>query len=208
MRWLVLLLLAGVADAKPPRPREIQDPFYDEDTTNACERHKYWEGVKTCLERSGTLTILHEADGAKLVRMSFASMRDHAVIYLYARRADKWWRGNLYTTLNPTTELLSFSKLDGGYRIDIGTIARTSAIFDGVSAQRVVLQRRNSTVCDGQGTNCRTLMTACDAYVGGKAYWSFRGTIAFSGKTAMLAGDTSRGGRLCTPPKSVMVVTQ
>ena len=60
------------------------------------------------------------------------------------------------------------------------------------------MRRKTALFCSGQSSGCTQILTACDVFVAGKLYATFRGTLAYQGAGLMkVTGDRSRAGDYC-----------
>lgn len=199
-----LLLVVGTATAHAHPVGMLKDPFgprYDA----SCDVSKTWTKVTACLARQGQrVSIVREVDGAKLVALRYGSATD-ATLGLYLLEGGRWTRQAFYASSNATSELLAFRKTtERGYRMDVGTVLSTSVQLDDVSPTKAVMRRVLTTECRPQ-KGCRTVITSCDVYVEGKAYWFFHGQPAWKSDGAVrVAGDTRFAGTLCMPPRTMI----
>ncbi|HSD87757.1 MAG TPA: hypothetical protein VLB44_09600 [Kofleriaceae bacterium] len=205
MRWptvLVMLLAAGVVEA---RRRPVPDADFGS-SGQSCDRNKSWPKLHSCLQRGGnSVNALYELDGAKLVSVRGGSSSDTAAVYLFLFREGVWQRANVYTTVNPTNEILTFGRMKKtrGYKLEVGTVSTVTTKLGENWVGKVTLRRLITTVCLDETGYCRSLFTQCDALIDGKALWSFRGQLAIDNTKIQLSGDTSRAGTICAPPRSL-----
>lgn len=203
MVLLVLGALAADATARrrPPPPDELRDPFGD--SRAPCSQGKSWPKLRACLEKDDVrVSVLHELEGAKLVALVTEGSTS-TPLRLYVQNGEQWRQASFFSTNNTSSELLSFKQVgEQRYRIDQGTLMQTSAVIGAPgTVKRVWLRRRVTTLCTD--TSCRSVITACDAMVEGKAYLSFRGTLHAQGTTVFVVGDKSRAGAQCAPSPSI-----
>lgn len=191
---VLLAICASVADARPRRPPPDLDEFEE---PRRCDRKRTWAEMRKCL--GANATVLHEDDGAKLVATANGSTKSMRLYVLI----DGSWRLSTYSGADDaTSELLAFKRIAVGYRVDEGRVLQSLARIDAAgSSVRVWLRRRLSTVCFAGTVVCRTVITACDALVDGKSYWSFHGTLHEKDKTLFVVGDKSRAGAHCVPSR-------
>lgn len=196
---VLLAIFTAMADARPRRP----PPDLEPEDLPRCDRGKTWPQIRTCLERRGAnVSTLFEADGAKLVAIPDRTSGDAKPMRLYVQIGDEWQATSYSATDTAVSELLRFKRIAAGYRIDQGQLVHSSVTLGtpGTSV-RVWLRRRLSTVCFAGTTVCRTIITACDAMIDGKTYWSFRGTLHEKDKSLFVVGDKSRAGAHCAPSR-------
>lgn len=208
MRWptvLAVVLAAGVVYA---RPRPIPAPEGFGTGLVNCDHNKSWPKLHSCLQRGGnSVNELYALDGAKLVTVRGGTSSDSAALYLYLLRDGVWQRANVYSTINPTNELLSFGRMTKarGYKLEVGTVSTVTTTLGESWVGKVTLRRLLTTVCLDETGYCRSMFTRCDALVDGKTYWSFRGELSISqGSVVRVTGDTSRAGTICAPPRSML----
>ncbi len=150
------------------------------------------------------MAIVREVDGAKLVALHDGSATD-STLGLYVLERGRWTRQAFYASASANSELLAFERTtEPGYRMDVGMVTPTSVRLDDVSPTKVVLRRVLTTECRPQ-KGCRTVISSCDVYVDGKAYWFFHGRVAWKKDGVVkVAGDTRFAGALCTPPRTLI----
>jgi hypothetical protein len=202
VRWptvLVVVLVAGRVDARPRPVPDFGTP------TVSCDRGASWPKLHSCLQRGGnSVNELYDLDGAKLVTVRRATS-DTAAVYLFLLRDGVWQRANVYNSVNPTTEILSFGRMKKtrGYKLEVGTVSTIATALGEERVRKVTLRRLISTVCLDETGYCRSVFTQCDALIDGKAYWSFRGKLAIENTRILLTGDTTHAGTVCAPPRSL-----
>lgn len=213
MRWGPVLFVLGASTtaalASPPSPRrpppppsDLQNPFGD-GRLRACSEGKSWPKLRACLEKDhAKVNILHDVDDAKLIALVTEGAAS-TPLRLYVKEGEQWLQASFFGVDNAASSLLSFRRLgEGRYRIDQGLLMQTSAVVGASgTSQRVWLRRQQTTICTDK--TCRTVITACDGMVDGKAYWSFRGTLYEQGRNLFVVGDKSHAGQQCAPSPPV-----
>jgi len=200
-----MILAAGVVDARPRRVPDFDNSLGS--SAQSCDRDKSWPKLHGCLQRGGnSVTELYDLDRAKLVTVRGGSTtNDTAAVYLFLLRDGVWQRANVYSTVNPTNEILSFGRMQKtrAYKLEVGTVSTVMTTLGENWVGRVTMRRLLTTVCLDDTGYCRSLFTQCDALIDGKTYWSFRGTLSIEKGAIRVTGDASRAGALCAPPRSL-----
>ena len=196
----VVLLVASAAHAK----RVVHIPTLRE----LCPGGEDWRKTTACFARHGKHEVLRDDATAKLIR--FAPGTRIAGIYLYLVKDKRWYvHGDL--RIFQEHELVGFQRVTlgkyGAYRIDAG-IAQASAIsLDGETSQMATYRIKRTLICvDKRG--CYQMMTACDVLVRGKAYYSFRGTLAVEDGMLKLVGDRRNAGTHCRQAEDIADLRQ
>lgn len=199
MRYLAavafVLVLATPAQAR----RVVQLPRL----ADLCPGNENWAKVEACIRRHGQLTIEHADADAKLVRVRAPSLISG--LYLYRHRAKWEYLGELGVYADP--ELLGFSRVrfgpHAGYRVDAGVASSRGLSLDGVTTISAVFRERFTLVCFEGSFGCFAMTTACDMLVGGKAYYTFRGTLVYDHHELRVVGDRTAAGSICTQAEVV-----
>lgn len=204
MRWLasvgVVVVLAAVSSTASARRVRFSDP---------CEGAATWKRVESCLGKRGTLSMVYQSDGVKVVRLAHRPPAIGAQLILYTQRDENWQRGGLSTFTNSSTELIGVTPhttpYGAGIRVDIGTTISTT-ISTGASSSRGILRRVFTSVCWPGAWTCRSVMTSCEAYVRGRVFWAFRGELVWHATLGLrLRGSSLLAGGGCTPVKSMLL---
>jgi hypothetical protein len=210
---LVGLLVAVAAQSAAAKPRARDIDFFDgEVPPRPCTRARTWPDAKRCLDKLGTTSVLHDTDTAKVV--TFVPKGTTATVQqvlLYANVEGAWIRTGFSGTKTPTNELLRVDKATtpngDGVRIDMGTSLRTNLTLQKFGGSvRGILRRTFSQVCVPTTWSCRSFMTACEAYVHGKVYWTFHGEIVWHPTLGIrMRGETTAAGGNCKPSPKMLV---
>jgi hypothetical protein len=205
-RWVVLVavLATTLAEARPRRGDEIQNPFGERATpVDPCNSGQSWPKLQACLSRDGAIiTVLYDLQGAKLISIRSKGSTESASVNLYVLRDNSWRRMAVSGSVGPTSEVLSFVRMkkQTGYRYDEGYVIPSSATLDARSQTRVpmIFRRKLTTICFDNGS-CQQAYTACDGLVDGKTLWTFRGSLVVDHGVVRVVGDRTFAGTVCAP---------
>lgn len=170
-----------------------------------CERNASWPKLVKCLGKGGLkVKTLYDRGTARLV--SVESNATFASVFLYRQNKGRWERAGLYLSTSPAIEILSFERFkhENGYRIEQGSIMRSSAFTGGQfpggpqTSVQVTLRRVTSSVCL-DNNYCQSIITSCEALVDGKTRWSFHGTLRIDHGQIRMSGDPTYAGQICAP---------
>jgi hypothetical protein len=192
----------------PPNQDDLLRPAFD--PPDPCGTGKTWKQVAACLKKQGGAKIVYDTPTAKVVQIPFGGGTDASRLWLFIQtEKGPWIRASYSGYTNPQTELLGVTpytaEVAAGLRVDIGNTVRTSFSSEQGAVTRGILRRVNTTVCLPTGWICRTITTACDAYVHGHLLWSFQAQIVWKAASGLrLRVDTSHAGGMCTPAKSMI----
>jgi len=190
--------------SRPRRPVHIPTP------EEQCERNKSWSKLVKCLSKAGAaVATLQDLGSGRLVSVKASTTIDAASVYLYVQKDGRWQRMPAFFQTNPTSELLSFSRLktEKGYRVEQGLIYKSAVLVGerivGMDQARVQIsvRRQSTSICLDNGV-CQTVITACDALVDGKTRWSFRGKLLIDHGFVRISGDPTFAGQACAPAPS------
>lgn len=211
---LALALIAvlgayGTREAAGKPARMDMDMLERSEPVQPCEQGKTWKVIETCLGKEGTLKILYETEGVKVVQVAFRAPSTATRLGLYTQREQRWYRAGLFASTSPSNELLGVraftSPLGMGVRIDLGQSLRTNVSFDHATRSRGLVRRITSTVCVPSTWQCRAVVTSCEAYVRGRLLWTFQGAVMWHASLGLrLQGDVTRAGSLCMPPRTMI----
>jgi hypothetical protein len=218
---LLVIAATGVASAHPAphmrRPPPNRDDLLDMpavEPPDPCGTGKTWKQIDTCLKKQGDAKIVYDTPAAKVVQIPFGGGTAASRLWLFIQtEKGPWIRASYTGYTNPQTELLGIAaysaEVGAGLRVDIGNTARTSFSIDQGAVARGILRRVNTTVCLPTGWVCRTITTACDAYVQGHLLWSFQAELVWKPAIGLrLHVDTSHAGGMCMPLKSMIDETE
>jgi hypothetical protein len=198
MRWLPLLIvLASLrADARPAR---LDHDFYKPEPP--CPRIASWTKFARCKLKNTKFELVHDLPAAKLVSYEINYARGTRRLELYLLANGAWLKSSFYAeVILANSELLGFQALTGNaYRIDVGYATSTSVTLDQVTTRPALLRRQYTYVCNAT-SNCRTVQTACDVLVHGKAVASFRFEPSWNGSELKLTGIAQNTNRYCPAP--------
>lgn len=204
VRWLILsIVLAGSGLAEAER-LVISDP----PTVRACPRGKTWGAVMGCLSKQGTVKVVKEVRGGKLVRLTQPAGRGYTngTVVLYVERKGEWQIGGLHQSYGEF-EILGIEPLTvgkhAGFRIDVGQVSPYNYSVDNISPVSAQLRTRQSLFCGGDSYSCAAAVTSCEVSVGGRGWFVFRGTIAIADNAVLVKGDRSRAGTQCAVSEKV-----
>lgn len=209
-RLVVVACILGTAVAADARRRREFDP--GDFPVEPCGSGKTWPIVKKCLDKTGSIEIIHQTDKTRTITITpkHSTNGSGKRVLLYAQNATGWSRTSLsmFPATSADLRVDKFTVPTGdAVRVDMVSTSRTSfTLTPSTTSVRGVLRRTFTTVCIPGNWECRTLMTSCEAYVRGKAYWSFHGELVWHASLGlrMRGGRTAAGG-LCKPSESLMV---
>lgn len=190
---LVSLSLSRDADARVVMRRPS--------VADSCPGSPTWSATQKCIERFGTTTLLRSQGDVRLVQLR-AREGDFNIsgVYLYVQSGKRWHIGGAYVDRKPMVIGFSTPTYDGrrAFRIDVVYAANEHVMVDEVSARNAFVRHKTAVFCSGQSSGCTQILTACDVFVAGKSYATFRATLAYEGGGLMtVAGDRSRAGDHC-----------
>lgn len=171
-----------------------------------CQRATSWDKLKPCLQRFGDVKVERSQAAGKLVRVGGGpSGWPMPGLYIYAQKGTGFEiAGQWQYDSGAEVEVLGLSTLKvvgrTGFRLDLGTNEATSVSFDGETVMAATMLSKASVFCVGPGAACSPAIQSCDIFVGGKAYYTFRGTLTVAGGQVTVSGDRSRAGA-CAPPE-------
>ena len=216
MRWLAVLLVVAAlpADARPVRDLDRDFRFEKLGLKHKlkykqpppCPATTRWSKFERCqLKHIKVLERLHDAPTVKLVAYTYPGYpAGHKRIELYLLHDKTWVNSGFYAESNPTSELLRFAPVNGDtFRVDMGYANQTWVTLDEVSSRPAMLRRQYSYFCSVQH-GCRTVMTACDVLVHGKAVSTFRAVPKLKGAAVELYGDGRGTNRYCVKPANLI----
>jgi len=185
---LVVLSVANIASA-----RAVMTPA----VPRTCRELESWEKATKCLEKFGTVKVVRELTGVKLVSVT-SSIRIPG-LYVYREVGKKWRIAGMFE-IGGAFEVFDFSRLKilrhTGFRFDLGLVEDLSP----PEGPRAIIQQKLSLFCSGESYFCTQVVTSCDYLVEGRAHESFRGKLAIKADTAVVTGDRSRSGNVCASP--------
>jgi hypothetical protein len=168
---------------------------------STCRGGPSWAKVAACLERFGKLTVLDSSADVKLVQLSGDGVeRGYRTegIYLYKARNKQWGLGGMREGEGYTRVALTRFKTGRftGYRFDL---RKTENRYVQLHARNrpAHVRKTLAVFCSGQSSGCSEVLLACDVYVDGKTYWTFRGTPELTNGGLFVRGDRSTAGFEC-----------
>ncbi len=199
-RWLIILGVLGATTGATRAERVVNRPS----VASQCAQALSWEKLKPCLQRFGTVTIEKSDATVKLVRITPQAGWPMPGLYVYAQNGAALRLAGMWQfASSASVEVISFAplKVTGrtGFRLDLGASEPSSVSFDGETSVAATMQYRTSVFCMGPGYICAPAISSCDVFVGGKAYYTFRGTLKLAGPSVTVVGDRSRAGACATP---------
>ena len=193
LRWMLVVLLVGrIAAAEilmeePPIARR-------------CKRSDSWPHMMACLKHLGEPTVVRQEGAAKLVHVK-KEMIDYG-LNLFVLRDGAW---QLAGGVGSSEDVVGMSAISvgnlTGYRIDLRSAVAYSVALDDGTRIPGVLATQQQALCSA--TSCTTIVTACDIYVDGRSYRTFRGVVQLDGKLVHVRGDRSKAGE-CSPPENTI----
>ena len=176
----------------------------------SCPGGKSWDKVAACLARFGKVTTLKTQPSVRLVQLidDKGGFRISG-LYLYTLDEGHWHVGGMLEG-EDLHKLVAFERYkvghSSGYRFDVSFSRPEDVMLDG-QILHVHVRQKLAVFCSGQSQTCSPAVVACDVYVQGKSYWTFRGTleIAAATRTILIRGDRSKTGGACEPPEEVFL---
>jgi hypothetical protein len=195
-------LAAPVVSAKPAPVTRVW---------TVCADAPSWGKLEKCLERFGKPTLERTFEHLKIVSVGENARQARAPgLYVYAERDSTLRLVTWQYAPAGAAELLDIRKVSVGgkraYRLDIGTIESSVVVLDDETVLAATVQRKTAAFCLGLDTICASVVESCDVIVGGKAYYTFRGTVALEDGTVVVTGDRSRAGTCPTPERTPLVI--
>ncbi|HEX5059197.1 MAG TPA: hypothetical protein VFV99_07545 [Kofleriaceae bacterium] len=199
-RWLVLALLLASTGTASPR-RVVHMPTLPE----VCPSNAEWDKLDACIRRHGTMKVLRDEPALKIIDLDDRMSR-FGGIYVYAFKT-KWdMRGTM--RLWQEHDVLGVQHVTygkhKGIRFDVGLSTAMPFTLDGETSMQGVLRQQETMVCFEDAWGCLQAITSCELLMRGKAYYSFRGTLAYADKQLQIVGDRSRSGTYCTSPEIML----
>lgn len=207
---MIAIAAFGVAESKP-RLRDLEPFDGDDFDVEPCGNGKTWAVVERCMKKQGNLALLHQTETVRIVRITSVSSPAFSRLHLYTKTTTGWVRGNLNASTNATVELLGVSMFHApggdGIQLAFGSITRQSVSLDQTSAtKRAVVRRVTTHVCLPDGWSCRAMVTDCEVYVDGKAYWTFHGEMFWHPSLGLrIRGSAENAGTICKPPRAFLI---
>ncbi|NVB81415.1 MAG: hypothetical protein HOV81_23670 [Kofleriaceae bacterium] len=205
-RAAAIIALALAAPAASAKPAPVVTVW------SMCADAPSWDTLQTCLERFGETRLVRTFEHLKLVSVGEHTVQARAPgLYAYTQRGSAlhlvWmWE---YAS-GGKAELFDVRKVSiggkSGYRFDIGTIEPSVVTLDDETVLEATMQRKTAAFCLGAEMACDNTIESCDVLVDGKAYYTFRGTLAIRDGTAVVTGDRSHAGT-CTAPERTPLVS-
>lgn len=201
-----VLALATTAHGKPARLDDFErfDP-----PPEPCASGKTIERISACFAKQGTPSVVFASDLLNVIRVDKRGAVDQGHLHVFVKGDREWTRVH-QLGVSTAMEVLSVAPIVMSYargvRIDIGITTRTNVSVDQLTSERGVLRRVMTTVCTPQDFGCRSMMTACETYLDGKAYFAFRAELVEKPSASIrLRGNRNAAQGVCTPPAAFMV---
>lgn len=210
---LALAIVIGAvsaADARKPRARDMDFIELGESPPEPCSRGKTWDVVRKCLEKTSTVTLMHQSDVVRLVALEDKKTKPNFKrVVMYTKRDSQFVRVQSFSTvLSETNEILGIADnfntaLGDAVRVDVGQTSRTSFATASGTVTRGILRRTFTTVCMPNNWNCMTLMTRCEAIAAGRTYFMFHGEPTWHPTLGLrMYGSLAASGGACKPSAS------
>jgi hypothetical protein len=222
VRTLVLAAFAIVVCASDAAAKRV---VVSPTIQRVCPKGDTWQAVVKCVTRFGKVKIVKTLPEAKLIfvgaypeedvgtALEFQRsrhVRAHHVpgYYLYVADGARWKLGGSF---DGAAEHVVFGLANAkvgtrrGYRFDTGVRHPSGISFDGDTTVPAMLQQKFAVFCSGASPDCARIITSCDLFVGGKAYHTFRGKLAFEGDDIVVGGDRKNAGIYCAQEPRVSV---
>jgi hypothetical protein len=184
VRWLLAIAAIAVMNGSAAARKKIV--IMEPPVAMACPSAPSWPAVIECLKKHNlTATVVSTLDGAKLISVSDASAKDHAVeaFALYTQSGAVWKLGGLLQQggVVADLEILRFERVasgaHNGYRFDLALTQPSSISMDGVTAVPSVIRNLMTTFCAGTSYHCVTLTPQCSSIVFGQTVQAFDGVL-------------------------------
>jgi len=194
---LGLLLVTSLASA-----RVVMTPT----VSRSCPGGADWSAVTKCLARFGRPQIVDTLGRARLVKMPDVATGGFRVpgVYLYEQTGKRWSLTG--TLVGPGYEATGLANVTygtrTGYRFDARRDA-SGAVVIGEHAVPARTKQTHAVLCFSGGPWCSVALLSCDVFVGGKSYYSFRGSLVWRDKRLHLDGDRSAAGPYCASQEEV-----
>lgn len=191
---LVAVACAALRSERPVAARVVMTPTIP----RTCRMASSWDKLDVCLARFGKTSVERELSGAKLVSITNDNNDRVPGLYLYKQEGKNWIIAGMYET-SGTFEVMALSQptiaKHVGYRFDLGIVRPTA---EDAVVPAGVMRARLSVFCSGASYFCTEVMTSCEWLVEGRARETFRGKLSFKGGSAVVSGDGSRAGQVCS----------
>jgi hypothetical protein len=188
---VAITALSGSADAR--KKIVVMEPA----VAMACPVAPSWPAVLECLKKHElAATIVSTLDGAKLISVSDATSKIHAVeaFALYTQTGKVWKLGGLLEQggMVGDLDILRFERVangtHNGYRFDLALTQPSSISMDGVTSMPAVFRNVMATFCAGTTYHCTTITPHCSSIVFGQTVQAFDGTLVVHDGMASVKG--------------------
>lgn len=198
----VIALAASAASAKPAPLITVW---------TMCGDAPSWGKLEECLARFGEPKLERTFEHMRIVSVGENGQHARAPgLYVYAQRGTTLRLLTWQYASAGAAELLDVRQVSiggtSGYRFDIGTIEPSGVVLDDETVLAATVRRKTAAFCLGPDPICASVVESCDVSVDGKAYYTFRGTLAIQHGTAVVTGDRSHAGT-CTAPERTPLVS-
>jgi hypothetical protein len=206
---LILLATATAFAKKPARPRFDDDDYYYKPAPQ-CPKTGTWAKLQKCQFREATdVQLLRDLPTAKLVAYAprgYTAGMKRLELYLLANGA--WTKSGFYAETSPSAELIAFEVVAGDvFRLDMGYASSTWVTLDEMNTRPAMLRRRYTYFCS-MTHGCRSVLSACDVLVHGKAVSTFHGDVKWTGTQLEIRGDGRGTNRYCTKPPNLIEASE
>lgn len=197
--WILVCLLAWSGPVAAERLVIMEPPM-----VRKCPKGKTWNIVSACLAKHGTLKVVRQHTGAKLVSLAQTPNRRglYPGLLLYVERRGEWHVAGNFEQYGEY-QVLGFERQvvgkHAGWRIDIGQIAPTVLLVDDISPLTAFVRTKRSLYCSGLSYDCADATKSCEIIANGKTWYAFHGTFDIVPAQAMInvTGDRTKAGLMC-----------
>jgi hypothetical protein len=201
-RLVVIALLLVTTSSASPR-RVVHIPTISE----LCPGGESWDKIGECIKRQAPFKLLRDEENLKLVQIDEPYRFGGLYIYTHPKQ----WKLHGEVRLYQPHEVLAFDRVTfgkrSGYRIDVGISAASSVSFDGETSVDMLIRQKLTNLCF-DNSYCMQVTTACDVFVHGKAYYSFRGKVVYENRQLKIVGDRTNAGQYCAQGELLSVDDQ
>jgi hypothetical protein len=197
----IAVLLSLPAVARDAEARVVMMPSVQ----RSCPGAATWQATLTCLERFGTPKLLRSEGRARLVQLHGNEHQFRiSGLYLYVQGKQGWRIGGM--SLDERSSVSGLSTVRFGshpiYRLDLVYAGTDDVLVDEVTVRKAFVRRKTALFCSGDSSGCTQIVTACDVFVSGKLFNTFRASLAYDRDALMnVIGDRTRAGEYCAQPE-------
>ena len=204
----MVLLATATAFARKPPPRFDDDDYYK--PTPQCPKTSTWAKLQKCqFANAEDVKLLRDLPNAKLVAYALRGYNaQQRRLELYVLAKSGWMKTGFYAETSPNAELLGFEAVAGDvFRLDMGYASSTWVTLDEMNTRPAMLRRRYTYFCS-MTHGCRSVLSACDVLVHGKAVSTFHGDVRWTGTQLEIRGDGRGTNRYCTKPPNLIEASE